>query len=43
MAPMLLSNHNLHFLIKLMSNMRTGIEEDRFLDFKEDFYAGYYG
>lgn len=43
MAPMLLSNHNLHFLIKLMSNMRTAIEEDRFLDFKEDFYAGYYG
>ena len=43
MASMLLSNHNLHFLIKLMQNMRTAIEEDRFLEFKEEFYARYYG
>lgn len=43
MASMLLSNHNLHFLIKLMQNMRTAIEEDRFLEFKKEFYARYYG
>lgn len=33
--------HNLHFLIKLMKNMRQAILDDRFLAFKEDFYQAY--
>ncbi len=43
MAAMLLSHHNLHFLIKLMKNMRKAIEEDRFLEYKKEFYEKYYG
>lgn len=42
MAAMLISNHNLHFLVRLMANMRKAIEEDRFLEFKEEFYEKYY-
>lgn len=34
----LLSIHNLRFLIHLMEDMRTAINEDRFLDFKDDFF-----
>ena len=34
----LLSIHNLRFLIKLMEDVRKAINEDRFLDFKEEFY-----
>ena len=33
----LLSIHNLRFLIKLMEDARAAINEDRFLDFKEEF------
>ena len=43
MAAMLLSNHNLHFLINMMADMRKAIEEDRFLAFKKEFYEKYYG
>ena len=38
---MLLSNHNLHFLIKMMENIRKSIEEDRFSEYKEEFYGKY--
>ncbi len=38
----LLSIHNLRFLIKLMENIRTSIEQDRFLDFRKEFYQKYY-
>ena len=37
----LLSNHNLRFLIRLMEQIRQAIAEDRFLDFRKDFYAKY--
>ena len=43
MAAMLLSNHNLQFLLDLMADMRKAIEEDRFLAFKKEFYERYYG
>ncbi|WP_077367268.1 tRNA guanosine(34) transglycosylase Tgt [Anaerosalibacter sp. Marseille-P3206] len=33
--------HNLHFLIKLMENIRTAIKEDRLLQYKEEFYKKY--
>ena len=37
----LLSYHNIHFLINLMENIRKSIEEDRFLEYKEEFYKSY--
>ena len=37
----LLSKHNLRFLIKLMSDIRQSIKEDRFLDFRKEFYEKY--
>ncbi|MCI2947708.1 queuine tRNA-ribosyltransferase [Staphylococcus caledonicus] len=33
--------HNLHFLLKLMENIRQAIREDRLLDFKEEFFEQY--
>ena len=41
LSAMLLSNHNLHFLIKMMENIRKSIEEDRFSEYKEEFYGKY--
>ena len=37
----LISIHNIHFLQNLMRNIRQAIKEDRFLEFKEEFYAKY--
>ena len=37
----LISIHNTHFLLNLMKNIREAIKEDRFLEFKEAFYAEY--
>lgn len=37
----LLSIHNLRFLIKLMEDVREAIKEDRFGDFKEEFFEKY--
>ena len=37
----LLSIHNLRFLIKLIENIRKSIEEDRYLEFKDEFYRNY--
>ncbi len=34
----LASIHNLHFLISLMEDVRLAIREDRFLDFKNDYF-----
>ena len=39
----LLTIHNLHFLLKLMENVREAIREDRLLDYKKDFCEKYYG
>lgn len=41
LSSMLLSNHNLHFLVNLMKNIRKAIEEDRFSEYKKEFYAAY--
>lgn len=37
----LLSIHNLYFLSKLMEKVRKAIEEDRLLDFRNEFYDKY--
>ncbi|MBQ8080293.1 MAG: tRNA-guanine transglycosylase, partial [Clostridia bacterium] len=37
----LASIHNLRFLLKLMEDIRQAIAEDRFLDFRRDFYEHY--
>lgn len=37
----LVSKHNLRFLLKLMEDVRTAINEDRFLEFREEFYKNY--
>ena len=41
LSSMLLSNHNLCFLIQLMNGIRNAIEEERFLEFKKEFYRKY--
>ena len=43
MSAMLLSEHNLRFLSKLSEDIRKSIEEDRFTEFKKEFYGKYYG
>lgn len=37
----LLTYHNLHFLINMMSEVREAIMNDRLLDYKEEFYNKY--
>ena len=37
----LLSIHNLRFLIRIMENIRTSIQEDRFLEYKDEFISNY--
>ena len=37
----LVSIHNLRFLLHLMEQIREAIKEDRFLDFRNEFYARY--
>lgn len=41
LSSMLLSHHNLHFLVHMMENIRKAIEEDRFLEYKREFYDKY--
>ena len=41
LSHMLITNHNLHFLVNMMKNIRTAIEEDRFLEYKKEFYDKY--
>ncbi len=41
LSSMLLSEHNLHFLVRLAENIRKSIEEDRFLEFKKEFFEKY--
>lgn len=41
LSSMLLSEHNLHFLVNTMSKIRKAIEEDRFLEYKKEFYSKY--
>ena len=41
LSSMLMTNHNLHFLINTMKGIRKAIEEDRFLEYKKEFYDKY--
>jgi len=41
LSSMLLSEHNVHFLVNTMAKMRKAIEEDRFSEYKAEFYAKY--
>lgn len=41
LSSMLLSEHNLYFLISLMKNIRKAIEEDRFEEYREEVYKAY--
>lgn len=43
LSSRLLTTHNLHFLLKLMENVRTAIENDRLGDFRDEFFLKYYG
>lgn len=41
LSSMLLSYHNLHFLVHTMKNIREAIEQDRFTEYKREFYMKY--
>lgn len=41
LSSMLMTNHNLHFLVKTMTNIRQAIDEDRFTEYKKEFYDAY--
>lgn len=41
LSAMLLSEHNLHFLVSTMENIRRTIEEDRFCEYKREFFDKY--
>lgn len=41
LSSMLLTTHNLHFLVHLMEQIRESIEQDRFTEFKKEFYGKY--
>ena len=43
LSHMLLSEHNLRFLSHMCENIRASIEEDRFMEYKSEFYSKYYG
>ncbi len=41
LAAMLVTRHNLHFLQRLMGDIRQAIREERFVGFKRSFLGGY--
>ncbi len=41
LSAMLLSEHNLHFLVRTMENIRKAIDEDRFTEYKREFFEKY--
>ena len=41
LSAMLMSTHNLHFLIKTMENIRHSIDEGRFSEYKKEFFDAY--
>lgn len=41
LGPRLTTIHNLHFLIKLMDNVRIAIKDDNLLKYRDEFYAKY--
>lgn len=42
LSHMLLSEHNLRFLSHMCENIRDAIDEDRFPEYKAEFYSRYY-
>lgn len=42
LGPRLITLHNLHFLLELMSSMRKAIAEDNLVSFARSFYQNYY-
>jgi queuine tRNA-ribosyltransferase len=42
LAATIASAHNLHFLIKLVENIRQSILDDNFVNYKKDFCERYY-
>lgn len=43
LSARLMSTHNLHFLLNLMKQVRQAIMDDRLMDFRNEFFAKYYG
>ena len=43
LAAQLLSIHNVRFLLKFAEDIRKAIDENRFQEFKKQFYFDYYG
>lgn len=41
LSSMLLSNHNLYFLVNIMKNIRKAIENNCFAEYKKEFYIKY--
>ena len=41
LAYRLVTIHNLHFLLNLMKGIRKSIIDDRFMEFKNNFYKNY--
>ena len=41
LSSMLMTTHNLHFLVNTMAGIRKAMEEDRFLEYKKEFYDSY--
>lgn len=41
LAYRLISIHNIHFLNQLMEDLRASIREDRYVDFKDEFFDSY--
>ena len=41
LSAMLMTTHNLHFLIRTMENIRQAIDEDRFTEYKKEFFDAY--
>lgn len=41
LSSMLLSNHNLHFLVDTMKHIRSSIEDGKFMEYKKEFYESY--
>jgi queuine tRNA-ribosyltransferase len=39
LSSMLLTTHNLAFLLNIMSNIRLALEEDRFVEYKQEFFS----
>lgn len=43
LAGTLCTMHNLHFMIRLVDNIRESIEQGRFVEYRQEFMSRYYG